>query len=274
MSSSERKQSFLMDIFTFQELLYHTVVREVRHENSRNPIVGLFMAVSRTLLMVGVFYIMFDVLGARAAMIRGDSVLYLVSGFLLFFMHTGGIGATVSAGSSVGALQQHAPVTPALMIASEAIKNLYLHVIALGVILTGLYVFKGDIYIYNPAGIVAPFLLAWASGVVIGLLFLGIKPFFPDFVKITATIYQRANFFTSGKFFVANMLPAAVIPYFAWNPLFHAIDQMRGALFVNYVPHSTSLEYPIKFVCVGLVIGLMMEFFTRKTVSRSSAHSR
>ncbi|WP_161863380.1 ABC transporter permease [Algicella marina] len=270
----ERRQSLLMDFFTFQELVFHTVVREVRHENSRNPVVGLFMAASRTLLMVGIFYVMFEVLGARSAMIRGDAVLYLVSGFLLFFLHVGAISGVLASGSSVGALQQHAPVTPALMIVAGAIKQLYLHVFALGVILLGLFVFKGEIDVYNWGGLIAPFMLTWLSGVSIGLLFLGVKPFAPDLVKLLATVYQRANFFTSGKFFVANMLPAAVIPFFAWNPLFHCIDQMRGAMFVNYVPQNSNLEYPTIFCAVGLVIGMMLEFFTRKTVSRSSAHSR
>lgn len=270
----QRKQSILMDFFTFQELMFHTVVREVRHENARNPIVGLFVAVSRTLLMVTVFYFMFEVLGARSATIRGDTVLYLVSGFLLFFLHVGGIGSTLSAGSSVGALQQHAPMTPALVIVAEAIKNLYLHVFALFVILVGLYVFKGEIDIYDWPGMIVPFMQAWMSGVVIGLLFLGLKPFFPQLVKMISLIFQRANFFTSGKFFVANMIPGVALPFFTWNPLFHAIDQMRGAIFVNYVPRNSDPTYATYFICIGLVIGMMMEFFTRKTVSRSSAHNR
>ncbi|MEO0913413.1 MAG: ABC transporter permease [Pseudomonadota bacterium] len=270
----QRKQSILMDFFTFQELMFHTVVREVRHENARNPVIGLLVATSRTLLMVGVFYVMFEVLGARSAMIRGDPVLYLVSGFLLFFLHIGGISSTLSAGNSVGALQQHAPMTPALMIAAEAVKNLYLHVFALAIILLGLYMFKGEIEVYSWGGLITPFLQAWMSGVVIGLLFLGLKPFAPQLVKMVSLIFQRANFFTSGKFFVANMLPTAIIPYFYWNPLFHSIDQMRGAMFVNYVPRNSDPTYTTYFIAIGLVIGLMFEFFTRKTVSRSSAHKR
>lgn len=274
MAKGPARQSLLMDAFTFGELVFHTTVREIRHDNPRNPVIGLLMAVSRTLAMVGVFYVIYEALGARQSTIPGDTMLYLVSGFLLFFLHTSAIGTTISAGNSQGPLQQHAPVTPALMIAAEGLKTLYLYTFTLGIILLGLYVFKGSVYIYDWPGMILPFLLAWSSGIVIGLLFLAIKPYAPGLTRMVSTIFMRANFITSGKFFVANTLPGFILPFFTWNPLFHTIDQMRGAMFLNYVPRNTSMSYAIYFVAIGVVIGLMFEFHTRRTISRSSAYNR
>ena len=69
--------------------------------------------------------------------------------------------------------------------------------------------------------------------------------------------------------FVANMVPGFIISMFDWNPLFHIIDQMRGAVFVNYFPHHTNCEYPLYVACGLLIIGLMAEFFTTKRASMS-----
>ncbi|WP_171321578.1 ABC transporter permease [Halovulum dunhuangense] len=257
----------------FVALLYHTVVREVREE-SGNATLGLLTAIGRVLILVALFYAMFELLGLRGAMIRGDVILFLVGGVLLFLMHNQAIGAVIKAGSATSPIMQHAPVTPTLMILSSALATLYLHILATVIILAALILFRGDLEIHSPRGILLPFFLAWASGVVIGLLFLAMKPFAPKLMQMLSTIYRRANMITSGKFFVANMLPNAILPFFDWNPLFHTIDQMRGALFVNYFPHKTSIEYPVYFVLVGLLVGMMAEFWLRRTVSRSTGAAR
>jgi len=113
------------------------------------------------------------------------------------------------------------------------------------------------------------FLLAWLSGVGVGLVFLAIKPWAPSVATIGSQIYSRANMIASGKMFVANMLPPSMLALFDWNPLFHAIDQGRGFIFVNYFPNNTSILYPL-YVTAGLImVGLMGEFYTRKHASLS-----
>ena len=52
-------------------------------------------------------------------------------------------------------------------------------------------------------------------------------------------VFTRVMFVTSGKFFVANAVPGWVRFYFDWNPLFHLVDQLRGAVFVNYTARQT-----------------------------------
>ena len=47
---------------------------------------------------------------------------------------------------------------------------------------------------------------------------------------------------------------------FAWNPLFHIIDQCRGFVFRNYFPRNSSWEYALWVGIVLLMIGLMAEF--------------
>lgn len=56
---------------------------------------------------------------------------------------------------------------------------------------------------------------------------------------------------------------------FDWNPLFHTIDQSRGFIFLNYGPRYTSIDYPVMVALACVMIGLMLEFFTRQHVSAS-----
>ncbi len=112
-------------------------------------------------------------------------------------------------------------------------------------------------------------LLAWFSGIAVGSCFLAVKPWFPKATGTTQQIYARFNMFASGKMFVANAMPATMIYFFAWNPLFHIIDQGRGYIFINYNPLKSNLEYPIAVSIVLLVIGLIGESQTRKHVSLS-----
>jgi ABC-type polysaccharide/polyol phosphate export permease len=73
----------------------------------------------------------------------------------------------------------------------------------------------------------------------------------------------------SGKMFLANTLPASMIALFDWNPLFHAIDQARGFVFLHYTPMNSEIAYPIILSVVLLLIGLMAEFFSRQHASVS-----
>lgn len=258
-----------MEVFAFGELVYHTVVREVRTA-SGSATLGLLSAIGQTIAMVAIFYVMYAFLGLRSAIIRGDMVLFILSGVLLFLLHNSTISKTIKAGSATSPMMLHAPMTPPLMILSATIATLYLFALSAVIILFGLYLVRGHLDIQDAGGMLLPFFLSWASGLVVGLGFLVIQPFAPKLMQTVSMLYRRANMFTSGKFFLANMLPAATMPYFAWNPLFHCIDQMRGAIFVNYFPHRTSMAYPVWFVFAGLVIGLMFEFWLRRTVSRST----
>ncbi len=267
----ERKRpSLLIEGINFLDLVYHSMVREVRLISGTSGL-GLLLAVFKTLTMVAAFYAMFAVIGLRGSVIRGDMVLFLISGILLFLVHNAAIGKTLQAGSSTSPIMQHAPMTPALMILAKTMADFYMFVLSTLIIVAGLFVFKDNLEIYDPIGLILPFILAWASGVAIGLLFLMIKPLMPNLLEAISKFYMRANMVTSGKFFVANMLPLSVLPFFAWNPLFHTIDQARGAMFVNYVPNKTSIEYPIYFVLIGVLVGMMGEFWIRKTVSKSKA---
>ncbi|MFD1195199.1 ABC transporter permease [Seohaeicola saemankumensis] len=266
--TSNFRQSGLGAALTIAELIYHSVVRSIRKSHG-NAVLSILVNMLQTALFVLAFYVMFTLLGLRGAALRGDFLLYIMSGIFLYMTHTKTLGAVVGSEGPASPMMQHAPLNTIIVIAAAALGTLYIQVLSLVVILFGYHTLFTPITIDQPVAAFGMLLIAWYTGLSLGVLLLSIKPWFPTFVSIFTTVYQRANMIASGKMFVANTLPSFMLAMFDWNPLFHAIDQARGFVFINYTPRYSSYEYAIIVGTVLLTIGLMGEFYTRRHASVS-----
>jgi ABC-type polysaccharide/polyol phosphate export permease len=184
-------------------------------------------------------------------------------------VHNKTLGAVVGSEGPASPMMKHAPMNTIVAIASASLGALYIQVLSLVAILFIYHVGFHPFVIEQPIPAFGMVLLSWFTGLSIGLVLLALKPWFPVFVGVVTTIYQRANMIASGKMFVANTLPPSMLAMFDWNPLFHAIDQCRGFTFINYLPRNSSVEYPVYFGIAFLMIGLMGEFYTRRHASLS-----
>lgn len=249
-------------------LIYHSIVHNIRKSHG-NAMISILQNMLQAVIFVMAFFVMFNVLGMRSAALRGDFLLYIMSGIFLFMTHTKTLGAVVGAEGPSSPMMKHAPMNTIIAISAAALSTLYIQVLSLFAILFFYHAAWTPITIDQPVAAFGVLLLAWFTGIAIGMVLLALKPWFPTFVSITSTVYQRANMIASGKMFVANALPSFMIAMFDWNPLFHCIDQSRGYVFINYVPRNSNLEYPIWFAIIFLMVGLMGEFYTRRNASLS-----
>ncbi|MRH19815.1 ABC transporter permease [Rhodovulum strictum] len=249
-------------------LIYHGSVRHVRKGHG-NALVGLVTNILQAVIFVAAFYLMFELLGMRGAAIRGDFLLYLMSGIFLFMTFNKTMGAVIASEGPASPMMQHAPMNTIVAIGSAAFGTLYIQILSMVVVGFIYHAAVTPITIDDPVGAMAMVLLSWFAGLSIGMVFLAMKPWAPGFVGLASTIFQRLNMIASGKMFVANMLPGYMLALFDWNPLFHCIDQARGFTFINYSPHFTSISYPLLVSLALIMIGLMGEFYTRKFASAS-----
>ena len=250
------------------EVVFHSVVRSVRSKHN-NALIALGLNLLQAVLFVAAFYIMFAVLGMRGSAIRGDFLLYVLSGIFLFLTHTKTVSAVAGAEGPSSPMMQHAPMNTMVAILSAALGSLYIQVLSLLIILFVYHVAFTPVHIEQPIGAFGMVLLAWFTGAAVGLVFLVMKPWAPSLVGIFSMIYQRANMIASGKMFLANTLPTFMLAMFDWNPLFHCIDQSRGYVFINYNPHHSTWQYAAWVGLVLVMVGLMGEFYTRRHVSLS-----
>ncbi len=268
MFKQRNRNSTLGSALTIFELIFHSVVRDVRASHN-NAFMAIAINMLQTVLFVAAFYVMFSVLGLRGSTVRGDFLLYVMSGVFLFMCHTKAVGSVAKAEGASSPMMLHAPMNTIISISAAAVGSLYIQVLTMFAILFLYHVAITPLVIDDPVGAFMMILLAWFTGCAVGLIFLVIKPWNPTVVMIMTTIYQRANMIASGKMFLANTLPGFMLKMFDWNPLFHAIDQSRGYVFINYNPHYTSWQYAFWVGIVLLMIGLMGEFYTRRHVSVS-----
>lgn len=250
------------------ELVFHGAVHNIRKSHS-SPIIGLLLNLMQTIIMVGSFYLMFNYAGMRGNAIRGDYILYLMSGVFMFMTHTKTMGAVMKADGPTSAMMKHAPMNTIISIASAALGTLYIQVFSAAIVLYFYHAIFKPISLDEPIGTFGMLLLSWSTGIAIGMIFRALMPWQPRFFGTFSSLYMRLNMIASGKMFVANAMPTAMLKFFYWNPLFHTIDQGRGYIFLNYHPRYSNIEYPIYAMMVCMVLGLLGEYFTSKRVSVS-----
>ncbi|MHA6265582.1 ABC transporter permease [uncultured Aliiroseovarius sp.] len=268
MFETQTNRSRFTVFFSVLEVIYHATVFSLRRTHT-NAVIGLLLNIVQTMMLVAVFYLMFVVLGLRSSAIRGDFLLYILSGIFMFMANTKTLQAVYKTDGPTAAMMQHGPMNTLVSIVSAALGALYTQILSVTVVLTVYSLAFKPVEIYDMSGTFLMLLLAWFNGAAIGVVFLALKPWFPKFSSIATRLYTRANMFASGKMFVANAMPGYVLVMFTWNPLFHIIDQARGFAFINYNPHYSNWLYPLVLSFVLLFLGLMGESHGRRHASIS-----
>ncbi len=264
----KRNQTLLGGAFTTAELVFHAVVRNIRSRHS-NAVLAIVMNIVQILALVTVFYLLLSLMGTRVAKIRGEFILFLLSGVFLFMTHIKSVSSVAGVGTGNNPMMLHSPMNMVVVLLASAFGTLYTQVVSILVILFGYMVVIAPLEIQDPGGAFYMLVLAWFTGCAVGVVFMAMKPWLPTTSTILNTIYRRLNMIFSGKMFVANALGGFMLTMFAWNPLFHIIDQCRGFVFRNYFPRNTNWEYPLWVGLALLMIGLLGIFYTRKQISQS-----
>ena len=267
-------RSGISGTLAFLEQVYFGTVRSMRKSSGRNAVLGLIGSMAQTVVFVMAFYFMFQLMGVRTSPIKGDYMLYIISGIAMFMIHNTAVQTVSKAEGPTSGMMQHAPMNTMIAVCSAAQQSLYQQTITVGTILLIYHLAFNPVDIFNPIGLAGVFLLCWFTGVAIGMVFLALTPWHPPLVNILLMVCRRVNMLASGKMFVANTLPSFMLAMFDWNLLFHCVDQARGMMFINYSPMHSNLSYPLKVALVAVVLGLMGEFFTRKRASMSWGSTR
>lgn len=268
MFEQRQPRNLLQAAFVTVALIYHQAVQNLRQTHA-NALIGLLLTMMQSILMVGGFLAMYWLMGIKRSPIRGDFLLFMMTGVLLFMTFNQAMGKVAGAGKSTDALLKHGPMNTAIAMGGAAIAALY-NTVASALVLLWLYhAFYHPLEMQNWRGALAMMVFAWACGGSLGLCLLSLRTWMPVPGQIATTVLSRANMVASGKMFAANTLPTSMLVMFDWNPLFHIIDQARGFVFLNYTPHNSNLHYPFYVMLALLMIGLMAEFVTRNAASLS-----
>lgn len=270
MFTIERKpRNRLAAAFEICEVTYVATVRAARG-NSSNAIFGLLMNVFFIASFIIALYVTMSIMGMRSNMLHGDFVLFLMSGVLSYMTYSKTMRAVYGAEGPSSPMMNHAPMNSVVAVASSALSALYIQVFSCLLILFVYHIAFKPVEIAEPAFAMFMVLAAWIFGISSGLVLMSIRLWAPKLAPILLMVISRANIFASGKMFLGNTLTFAMLKMFDWNPLFHIVDQMRGAVFINYSPRNSEVAYIFEVSFALMVIGMMLDFFARKHHSQSS----
>ncbi|HIP22367.1 MAG TPA: ABC transporter permease, partial [Rhodobacteraceae bacterium] len=128
MATTPQSKSLFFGALEFLDLIFHSVVREVRTQ-SGNATFGVLKEVSNIVVFLALFYTISVFLG-RGAAIRGSLFVFLLTGIILFLTHTKAVGSVRSASSATSAIMMHSPMTVILSILAKAFAGLYFQFVA------------------------------------------------------------------------------------------------------------------------------------------------
>jgi len=90
------RRSALAAVMRTTEVIFHATVRNIRKDHG-NAVIGMLMNMLQTVMLVAAFYFLMSFSGMKSAAIRGDFVLYVMSGIFLFMTHTRTMGSVAKA---------------------------------------------------------------------------------------------------------------------------------------------------------------------------------
>ncbi len=124
------RTSLLSAAFILSELIFHTAVRLVR-KGSGNAIIALATNIAQTLLFVVTIYAVFLVMGWGPRGLRGDLLLYVLTGVFIYICHVKAMQAILQAEGPTSPMMKHAPMNTYVSIGAAALSALYLQLISI-----------------------------------------------------------------------------------------------------------------------------------------------
>jgi len=217
---------------------------------------GYFWAIAEPIAQASILAILFTLIG-RNSLAGVPVALFLISGvmpFKAFSKTVTQLSAGISSNTALFAYRQVSPIDPIL---TRLIIELATFFIVYMIILSGMAWLGLDVWPQNLLALIVSSLLLIFLGFGIALCMASALLYWQDSNKILSMVL-RPMFFISGVLFCATMIPAKYWYLFSWNPIFHAIELSREALFVSYETPIGSWTYlsitSLSFVVVGLML--------------------
>lgn len=225
--------------------IYNYAIAMVRRESGSVTMGFAIALVNYMFQFVMVMSMMVFMRGSLGIGIRGEFGLYIMTGVGLYMLHNKFL-SEISSSRTDKNLMPLLAISPGIMIMGKILHTLYMQVMIMLLFCAGVWVYYGGFQIEYPYRAMWIFFLCSAWSIAMSLCMYSIVPVWEGGLSKVVMIYRRLGVITSGKMVPGNMLSGAFHGMFAWNPLYHCIDQMRGAVFVNYTPFNSTLRYPLE----------------------------
>ena len=244
----------LMAFATQVRVINALILRETKTRYG-NYKIGFLWALIEPLVGVTVFVTIFYNLrsGSPSGM---PLVPFMLVGFVSYSFFKDPWGSMQGAISNSRNLLTFPQVTTFDVISARGILEILVNFFVLGFLLYTANLLGFEVRVERPLGILIACGLLCIFGLGLGFLFASVEPLIPS-VKQLTNVMGRPLYFTSGLFFTADTLPAAIREYVLYNPVLHMIELLRGEFFYEFETSHGSWSYASNWAFGTLAVGLL-----------------
>lgn len=243
-------------------VIWALMLRETRTRYGKSKI-GYVWALLEPVFQIAVFWMIFHLSGRSKA---GMAVpVFLLTGFIPWGLFSNIVQRSVNAVDGNRALLTYPQVTPLDIIIARTMLETATTIVVMFILL-GSFSFAGYPFeMHDLALVMEAFGALVVLGFGLGLCLSSMALYLPSTDKVVSFIL-RPMFFTTGIFFVANILPFWVQKLLLLNPMLNVIEYVRAGFFSSYKPQLASLAYPAGLGIIFMFFGLLIERYARRRI--------
>ena len=257
--------TFLEALKVQKRVVWALMLRETKTLFGKHKL-GYLWAVINASFQIGVFWTIREVAGFQPP--HGMTTLvFLLGGFIPWLIFSHGVSDGMSAIWANRSLLTYPQVFPLDPLIARVLLQSAMQTLVFGLLLFLGWGMGQHVVIENPHAIIVALFLAILLGFGGGATFSALNLMWPMTSQIVPMLI-RVLFFTSGLFFSVVDLPVAAQKVLFYNPLTHVIELMRQGFVTDYGEYFISLPYAFSFALLLLVVGLLLERYSRRYLDR------
>ncbi len=246
---------------TQRRVVFALMMREV-HTLYGKAKLGYLWAIIKSAMSIATMWFLRVVCGMSKP--HGMSVLtFLVVGYVLWGIMTGSINKCMKAVESNKTLLTFPQVSTIDVMVARCAVILCTEVISGTILLFIGYCLGYEFHISNVGGILYVLILVFAIGIGMGMILSSLNSYFPALERIVPIIFHFLMF-ASGVMFSVTTFTGRIGTWILWNPFLQIIEFTRTCTSYGYPADFVSHTYLIQLALYSLVLGLLLEKFTRK----------
>ena len=238
-----------------RDTIHALLMRELKTRFGAKKL-GYFWALAEPIAQAAILAGLLTLIG-RSSIAGVPVALFLISGILPFKLFSKLLTQLTSAVKANKALFAYRQVTPIDPIIARLIIEVVTFIVVYILLLAGLAWCGMDVWPDNVLALLAAIALLILLAIGLGLVLCSAVTHWEDTSKLLSMV-MRPMFFISGILFCATMIPEKYWYLFDWNPIFHAIELIRDAMFVSYTTPVGSWAYLGLCALVAVGVGLML----------------
>jgi capsular polysaccharide transport system permease protein len=236
-------------------VIFALLMREMRTRFGEYRL-GYLWALLEPAMHIAVFALLFGYVMQRT-MPGIDYTLFLVSGIIPWLLFNSILSRGMSAVSANRGLFGYRQVKPMDAFITRAILEWLIYSSTYIVFLCLAAWFGLEVAIENPLSLIAALLLLFLFSSGLALMLCVLVTQFPEVQKFLPLIL-RPLYFMSGIFFALETVPHEYRPYLLWNPILHANELSRVAMFKSFETAGASWVYLASSAVLTLTFGMML----------------